>query len=285
MGAAPIRAQPLEAAPQPRSDREAKGGTLPGPLHAFASPRRRLLGSAAVAGTREIAMPRDKDLKRVIRTRMQKTGESYTTARSHLVSSGSPAAPPAAPVPAIDTALAGHTDAVIEARTGRDWAAWVRILDDAGAATLTHTAIARMVREQHGVDGWWAQTVTVGYERIRGLREVGQRRSGEYEVNRSRTLPLPVDALFDAIADDTLRSRWLDSPGHVVRTATRPKSMRLGLTDGTIVVLGFAAKGDAKSTLYVQHTKLTDRATADAMKAFWSARLDALAALLAEGPA
>jgi hypothetical protein len=31
-------------------------------------------------------MPRDKDLKRLVRTRMQKTGESYTTARARIVS-------------------------------------------------------------------------------------------------------------------------------------------------------------------------------------------------------
>jgi hypothetical protein len=30
-------------------------------------------------------MPKNKDLKRVIRARMQKTGESYTTARLHTI--------------------------------------------------------------------------------------------------------------------------------------------------------------------------------------------------------
>ena len=32
-------------------------------------------------------MPKKKDLKRLIRTRMQKTGESYTAARSQFVKS------------------------------------------------------------------------------------------------------------------------------------------------------------------------------------------------------
>jgi len=30
-------------------------------------------------------MPKQKDLKRVVRTRMRKTGESYTTARIHVL--------------------------------------------------------------------------------------------------------------------------------------------------------------------------------------------------------
>ena len=30
-------------------------------------------------------MPTDKDFKRLVRTRMRKTGEAYTTARAHLL--------------------------------------------------------------------------------------------------------------------------------------------------------------------------------------------------------
>ncbi|HJW62400.1 MAG TPA: hypothetical protein VJ849_02785, partial [Actinomycetes bacterium] len=35
-------------------------------------------------------MPTDKDFKRLVRARMGRTGESYTTARSHLRPSGDP---------------------------------------------------------------------------------------------------------------------------------------------------------------------------------------------------
>ena len=35
-------------------------------------------------------MPKQKDLKRLIRTRMQKTGESYTIARSQVLDKSSP---------------------------------------------------------------------------------------------------------------------------------------------------------------------------------------------------
>jgi len=67
-----------------------------------------------------------------------------------------------------------------------------------------------------------------------------------------------------------------------VRTATAPKSMRLGWTDGTIIAVGFAAKGKAKSSVAVAHTKLPDRETADRLKQYWSERLDALGDMLAE---
>ena len=69
-------------------------------------------------------MTLDKDRKRIIRRRMQKTGESYTTARVHVLSKTTPrAAPP------LNTARAGMSDEKIAAKTGHAWRAWVRLLD------------------------------------------------------------------------------------------------------------------------------------------------------------
>ena len=50
--------------------------------------------------------------------------------------------------------------------------------------------------EKYKVPGWWAQTVTVGYERIKGLRAVGQRRDGTFEANKSRTFAVPLARLY-----------------------------------------------------------------------------------------
>ena len=49
--------------------------------------------------------------------------------------------------------------------------------------------------------------------------------------------------------------------------------------DGTIVAVGFTAKGGAKSMVALAHTKLRDRAAAENAKAYWTERLDALTAL------
>lgn len=213
-------------------------------------------------------MPRNKDLKRLVRARMQKTGEAYTAARAQLISRTT-AAPDLAK-------LAGKSDAIVKERTGRDWKSWVRILDRHGAATMTHGDVVRIVNGKYGVDGWWAQTVTVGYERIRGKRATGQRLDGSYEASKSRTYGVPVATLFDAWADAGTRRRWLDAPDAKVRTATAPKSMRLGWSDGTIVAVWFEPRGAAKSVVALAHTKLPDRETAGRMKQYWSDRLDAL---------
>ena len=82
------------------------------------------------------------------------------------------------------------SDEAVAAATGRGWSEWFAILDDAGAAKMKHADIARMVGEQHEVSGWWAQTVTVEYERERGLRDVHQTTRG-YEVSVSKTVRSP----------------------------------------------------------------------------------------------
>lgn len=231
-------------------------------------------------------MPRNKDLKRLVRGRMQKTGEAYTAARSQIMrkpraekASSSGAA--AAATQRVDyQALAGMSDATIKAKTGCTWERWIRSLDHHGAEKMTHGEIAALVRSKWGVDGWWSQTVTVGYERIKGLRARGQRLDGTYEASKSRTLGVPVIALFKAWSDVRMRKRWLNGVDVKVRTATAPKSMRLGWSDGSIVAVWFTAKGPARSAVALAHTRLPDRETADSLKAYWSERLDALEELL-----
>jgi hypothetical protein len=56
--------------------------------------------------------------------------------------------------------------------------------------------------------------------------------------------------------------------------------MRLAWPDGTSVVVGFVAKGPAKSIAAIQHEKLATRAAADAAKRAWAERLDRLAGIV-----
>jgi uncharacterized protein YndB with AHSA1/START domain len=232
-------------------------------------------------------MPRQKDFKRLVRTRMLKTGESYTAARARLLaksgtrpssSENGRRAPhtPAQPSKPDYAALAGMSDATVKAKTGCTWERWVTALDYHGAATMSHRDIAQLVRDKYKVGPWWTQMVTVGYERITGLRARGQRRDGTYEAAKSRTVPVAVTKLYDAWAAPAKRRGWLDGATFTVRTRIRPKSMRLGFDDGSIAVIYFESKGKSKSTVSVQHTKLPDKEAADQLKQFWGERLDAL---------
>lgn len=216
-------------------------------------------------------MTANKDLKRLVRRRMVRTGESYTAARSKLL----------AKTPAkLDYAkLAGIEDAAIKAKTGCTWELWTKALDYARASEWPHRRIAEYVHEKYKVGDWWAQTVTVGYERIKGLRAIGQRRDGTFEAAKSKTFSVPLQRLYRAWSNTTLRAKWLPED-FTVRSATPQKYMRISWPDGTSVLVGFTKKGAEKSQVAVQHTKLSDRAAVTKMKAFWEERLKALGDVL-----
>ena len=77
-------------------------------------------------------MTRQRSFKRLVRARMEKTSESYTTARAALLAE---AEPKATEGPALSV-----SDGVIRARTGRGWEEWFDLLDDYGR--LRNVAVA-----------------------------------------------------------------------------------------------------------------------------------------------
>ncbi len=237
-------------------------------------------------------MTKRKDFKRLVRARMRKSGESYTAARAVLLAKRSRAGSPgvaAAATAATDArdfaAHAGMRDEAVAAKTGRTWAQWVDLLDAAGAAAWTHRDIAKHLRAAHDVGPWWNQTVAVGYERIRGLRDVGQSRSGAkastYMANKSRTFPVARAALFRACRDARSRAEWMPGSGVTLRKATPPKYLRLRGPDGEPIEMVFVAKAAGKSAVQVQVGGLPSRAAIDAEKQRWHRRLDALGERLA----
>jgi hypothetical protein len=117
-------------------------------------------------------MTRQKNLKRRVRSRMEKTGERYAAARRQLLAGQ----PKPSPDPADQQPIAGQriSDEALAARTGRGWQEWFAVLDGRQATRLSHGEIATWLSEAHDVPGWWAQTITVGYEQARGMREPGQ---------------------------------------------------------------------------------------------------------------
>ena len=220
----------------------------------------------------------NKDFKRLVRTRMAKTGESYTAARAQLRTRKPPVTPS---LPAGYEKLTGKSDATIKAKTGCTWERWVQALDRSKAYTWSHREIAKHVIEKYKVPGWWAQTVTVGYERIKGLRAVGQRRDGTFEANKSRTFAVPIARLYDAFHDPRVLARWLPDVKLKVRTASPEKYMRITWPDQTSVAVGFTSMGTAKSQVAIQHGKLSDKAAASRAKEYWTERLNALKEVLA----
>ncbi len=203
-------------------------------------------------------MTRQKSFKRFVRARMEKTGESYTAARGVLLAAEAqkPTEGPSLSV----------SDAVIRARTGRGWEEWFDLLDEWGAAERPNTEVRRWVAEEHGADSWGSQAVTINYQRARGLRAVGEGPHG-FTITVSKTVAVPVERLYAAFVDESLRASWLPEGGLSERTALEPRSARFDWGDGeTRVNAFFTEKGDAKSAVALQHERLADGAEAERMK-------------------
>jgi hypothetical protein len=233
-------------------------------------------------------MTTQKTFKQRVRARAERTGESYTAARAQLlrkssaapepqpVASPEPVAPGPDPAPEATANVSGVSHEAMRRATGRTIAEWLPILDEWGASDHNHTEIARWLVSEHGIPGWWAQSVTVAYERARGRRAVHQV-AGGFSVSVNKTVGVSADRLYAAFADGDKRGRWLpDAPlrerslraGHSVRLEWDEPASRVGLFVRTT--------GDDKAQATVVHEKLPDGESVERLRTFWRERLDEL---------
>ena len=99
-------------------------------------------------------MTKQSSFKRLVRARMDKTGESYTAARAQLLTSTvKPSAKSSRPSLAT-------TDDKIRARTGRGWEEWFDLLDEWGAQTRD-----RIARSPAGSPSNWTSLRSPGTHR------------------------------------------------------------------------------------------------------------------------
>ncbi|WP_157988040.1 SRPBCC family protein [Jiangella endophytica] len=228
-------------------------------------------------------MTRQRSFKQLVRTRMAKTGESYTAARAVLLAGADPGgtgSSDAAAKPVLAT-----SDATIRERTGRGWEEWFDLLDEWGAAEKSHRETARWVAGQLGVVplAWNAQAVVGSYERARLGRAVGQHEDG-FTVGVSRTIAVSAERLFDALVDETRRAAWLPDGKLTERTATRPASARFDWDGGpTRVHVVIDVRDAGRSRITVSHVRLPSADAATELKTFWRERLDVLKTRLEGG--
>lgn len=179
------------------------------------------------------------------------------------------------------------SDGALRGATGRGWADWFDVLDAWDATRRTHAEIAAYLGTEHRMGGWYAQSVTVGYEQERGLREVGQSSSGDWNTSGSRTLAAPPERVLAAFTEPGQRGRWLPDVELSVRTLHPGRSLTADLRDESGDAAGrvsvrLEALPDGRTRVGVGHGKLADAATVARYKAFWKERLAVLKAVLEE---
>jgi hypothetical protein len=239
-------------------------------------------------------MTRAAKIKKTIRARAAKTGESYTAARLQHLAGRAPRQS-ARGMPPETGSLGAVSDAKCRERTGRSLADWYRVLDAYGAATKGHTASARHLREEHGVSAWYSQGITVAYERARGLRAVNQRSDGSFAISVSRTLAADVSRAVAAIQREGLRSRWLPAVDPALRRALvaglragrfryrRDRSAHLTYPWGkTGVEISLEPRPGGRSRVSVTSRRLPGSGVVAERRVAWRTALDALKRHLAD---
>jgi hypothetical protein len=160
--------------------------------------------------------------------------------------------------------------------TGRDFYEWLAYLKQIDAEKLSHKDIAAQLIEKAGVDGWWAQSITVAYEQHTGRRQPGQRADGTFSASAARTLEGLPDKWFPVwcalMARETIISgqKLIGAP-----TITSPKSgpnWRCQLADGSRVTMGATKISPEKSRAAVEHSGLSETAVL-AAKSYWRSKL------------
>ena len=200
---------------------------------------------------------------------MAKTGERYGAARPSLIDRA------AAPAPSSWAAEPELNDEAVESGTGRRWDEWRSLIDAWPGHGQGHSAIVAFLQKEHGVDGWWAQTVTIGYERITGRRLPYQQPNGTFTAGKSRTVVVDASALRSMLLDDADRAALF--PGLETELRSRPTSkvVRIAIGPGTAQI-GLDLRAGGRVSISIAHKGLPAFDDVDRWKAFWGEWLAAI---------
>lgn len=225
--------------------------------------------SSRVAGYGKVVeMTTQESFKHRIRARMAKTGERYGAARRALIEQACKADNGGwVSEPEVSD------DAVREA-TGRGWDEWCAVIDGDPVRDRGHTAMAAFVQGL-GADAWWAQTVTVGYERIRGLRLPYQNPDGTFTAGRTKTIMVDATALRSMLLDDDERDVLFPAFATELRSRSTSKNVRLGIEDSVVQIAMTPASG-GRTKISVAHSRLAKAEEVNVWKEFWADWIEGL---------
>ncbi len=250
-------------------------------------------------------------LKTVIRARAIETGESYTTARRHVLARRPPRKPPVEPKAEAARRVFPQAPAPRDPRvprgelsnrtaiksTGHDLEYWFKILDAFGQ-THGHTKAAEYLYAEHQVPAWHGQMITVTWERRRGLRQENQSCTGTFQVSVSRAIAAPVSWIAGVINDAKSRKAWLKGASPALAKAlddafSAGKSVEMKKADyarmrykwlSSVVELRVTGKGD-KSSIVADSSDLPDADAVGVRREAFALALDRLREMASQASA
>lgn len=200
--------------------------------------------------------------------------------------------------------VATITDESVQAKTGRNWSEWLKVLDEFGGKEKGHKAMAKYLLEVQGLTPWWSQMVTVQYERSRGLRAVNERPKG-FGVSVSRTVACPLESAWNAWAEAQELSRWFTTQakqdfreGGRYENADKDSGTFLRIVPmkrikftweqskhnpGSEVEVTFEPTKTGKVRMVLSHEKLASQKEVEDLREGWSWAMDSLKSYLETG--
>lgn len=166
------------------------------------------------------------------------------------------------------------SDKAVEKATGRNWESWHSTLTKLIPSKIPHKDIVTIIREK-GVAHWWAQSIAGHYERAMGWRKDHEMPDG-FQATASKTINVPAKTAFASFEEGA--ATWLPGGTIDVTTSKTPTTLRgawLGPQGGRVDVY-VSEKTTDKVTVTINHTKLSDTQTCEALKAAWRTALSAL---------
>ncbi len=212
---------------------------------------------------------------------MAKTGERYTAARRVLLEQAAKEAEARrAAGKRVWVSPPEMSDEAMTKATGKGHDEWADIIEahTGGVDHHDHPSVARYLEANFEVTGWWAQSITVNYERIAGLRLPYQRSDGLFAATKTATVDIDADVLRKMLLDDDHRADLF--PGHETALRSRPESkairIAIGPTGSAVSISLAPVDGQGRVKITTQHEKLPTYDDVEEWKFYWGDWLEAL---------
>lgn len=162
----------------------------------------------------------------------------------------------------------------VKKSTGKEWDEWFSLLKVEEAEKLPHSEIAALLNSKHNVPGWWAQTITVEFERLIGRRKVGQAGDGTFQTTTTKTMKGDLDQVFNiwlnqARKTDRFNNQLIEE-GPIISKSEKWRYWRVILKNGLRIVASVGYKTADKSILSLTTGKLPDQDSIKDWKNYWS---------------
>jgi hypothetical protein len=164
----------------------------------------------------------------------------------------------------------------VKKSTGKTWKEWFSLLNKAGAKKMEHKQVAKLLYIRYGLSGWWSQMVTVQYEQEVKGRKKHEMQDG-FQISKSTTLTASVTKTYNMINSPIKRIVWLKDPAITITKSTKDKSIRgKWINKKANIEFQFYPKGDGKTQMVVQQSKIKTAKEAETMKIYWRKQLNNL---------